>query len=338
MPKTTDFADRLLNWWRIHGRHDLPWQHPRTPYRVWVAEVMLQQTRVDTVLRYFKRFIDRFPDLASLAGAELDEVLACWSGLGYYARARNLHRAAQLCLHEHGGTLPEDATQLKSLPGIGPSTAAAIRAQAFNRRGVILDGNVKRVMTRHAGIKGWPGRREVEKRLWSEAEARTPPRRAAEYTQAIMDLGAMVCVRGDPDCAHCPVAADCSARHDGRQLELPEPGPRRRLPQRRTRMWLLEDATHRILLVRRPPAGVWGGLWCLPESTQMEVATGEKLSADRLIKHIFTHFRLDITVEHRRVQTRPACRDNDHRWMEPARALDLGLPQPVRILLQDNLT
>jgi len=335
MPDET-FATRLLAWWRENGRHDLPWQSPRDAYRVWVSEIMLQQTRVETVVGYFQRFLDRFPDVEALAAAQLDEVLALWSGLGYYARARNLHAAAGKVVREFDGRLPANETALEQLPGIGRSTAAAIVAQAFDARAVILDGNVKRVLARHAGIHGWPGAPAVERALWQAAEARTPAGRAADYTQAIMDLGATLCRRRAPDCRACPVASDCKAFQRNLQHELPTPRPTRELPERASQYLIARDGSARVLLVRRPPSGIWGGLWCLPEVGDVDFETLEALPAPHGIRHVFTHFALHMSFEHARVgeasanvSEAPGC-----AWFTLEQALVAGLPQPVRKVLQ----
>ena len=242
------FHRRLLHWFRHHGRHDLPWQSPRDAYRVWVSEIMLQQTQVATVIPYFERFMARFPDLASLASADLDQVLHLWTGLGYYARARNLHRAAGVIVAEHGGRFPTDFEAVLALPGIGRSTAGAILAQACDQRHAILDGNVRRVLARHRAIEGWPGQKAVENTLWALAEELTPAEDVADYTQAIMDLGATVCTRSQPRCAACPLAEDCQARAAGRQADFPGRRPRKALPERHTRMLLLRDAEGQVLL------------------------------------------------------------------------------------------
>jgi len=233
------FAARLIAWHAEHGRHDLPWQKRRTPYRVWVSEIMLQQTQVATVIPYYRRFMTRFPTLQSLADAPQDEVLHLWTGLGYYARARNLQKAAQQIRGRHGGRFPRDIESVQALPGIGRSTAGAILALSTGQRHPILDGNVKRVLTRHGAIAGWPGDRRVEQKLWALAEAYTPKARAADYTQSIMDLGATLCTRTRPRCGECPVAADCQARKLGRQMDFPAAKPRKLLPVRRTRMLML---------------------------------------------------------------------------------------------------
>ncbi len=331
------FADRLLAWWQQHGRHDLPWQHPRQAYRVWVSEIMLQQTQVDTVVGYFDRFMRRFPDLEALARAELDDVLALWSGLGYYARARNLHAAARRIQQTLDGRIPADEDILTALPGIGRSTAAAIVAQAFDRRAVILDGNVKRVLARHAGISGWPGAPAVERELWREADHRTPAHRAADYTQAIMDLGAIVCRGRSPACDACPVVADCVAAARNIQHELPTPRPKRELPERASRFVIARDASDRVLLVRRPASGVWGGLWCLPETGDIEFERLEALPVPRSFRHVFTHFALHMSFDHARVDATPThvAEGVGLEWFTLDRALAAGLPQPVRRVLQN---
>ncbi|UCC13755.1 MAG: A/G-specific adenine glycosylase, partial [Gammaproteobacteria bacterium] len=299
------FADRLLCWFERRGRHDLPWQKMPSLYRVWVSEIMLQQTQVTTVIPYFERFMARFPDVTRLADAQIDEVLHSWSGLGYYARARNLHKAARVIRDTHAGCVPENLEGLMALPGIGRSTAGAILALSLNERHPILDGNVKRVLCRHAGISGWPGRSATEKSLWKLAERLTPDRRSAAYTQAIMDLGATVCRRSRPLCEQCPVAEDCIARLEHRQAELPAPRPRRERPSREVVMLIVRDNKGSILLQRRPATGVWAGLWTFPELPEQAAAPDwcrENLgtSPTRVedlapVSHGFTHFTLEIT-------------------------------------------
>jgi A/G-specific adenine glycosylase len=334
------FAARVLDWFDRHGRHDLPWQHPRTPYRVWLAEVMLQQTQVATVIPYFERFIGELPDLAALAAADLDRVLALWSGLGYYSRARNLHRAARTCVELHGGDLPSDLDALLELPGIGRSTAGAIAAQAFGQRCAILDGNVKRVLARHRGVTDDLARGPVLTRLWETAESLLPTQRLADYTQAMMDLGATVCLARSPRCADCPVAHDCIARRD-RLIDV-IPAKRRRVgsPTRAAHWLLLEDAEGRVLLERRPPVGIWGGLWALPTFDDRAGldAAARALGATRLhdeppFTHAFTHFRLHISPVRARVDATTEANDADARWFATNEALTLGLPTPVRKLL-----
>ncbi|MBP8098690.1 MAG: A/G-specific adenine glycosylase [Arenimonas sp.] len=336
----------MLAWFDRHGRHDLPWQHPRTPYRVWLSEIMLQQTQVSVVIPYFERFIAAMPDLPALAGASQDEVLALWSGLGYYARARNLHAAAKLCLERHDGDLPRDLAALVALPGIGRSTAGAILSQAWGDAAPILDGNVKRVLCRVFGIEGWPGTPAVEKQLWAIVETLLPDARQADYTQAQMDFGATLCTRSDPACAICPLQDRCSARRDGRSAELPTPKPGKPLPERTTLMLLLEDASGRVLLHRRPPIGVWASLWSLPEHPDIAVARGwfdrhvegdfDAAHAGAAIVHGFSHYRLHIHPHYiANVRPRDAVSDNDQlRWAARADLLAIGLPAPVRRLLE----
>ncbi len=323
------FAARLLAWHAVHGRHDLPWQRPRTPYRAWLSEIMLQQTQAATVIPYFERFVARFDSIRALAEADLDDVLALWSGLGYYARARNLHRSARIVCQAHGGELPAQAEALMALPGIGRSTAHAILAQAHGQRLPILDGNVRRVMARHAGVDGDPSRSPVQKRLWAESEARLPRDRLADYTQAIMDLGAGVCRRRRPACDACPVAADCRARIEHRVAELP--GVRRRA-ERGRRHWSarLHRDGQRLLLERRPPSGIWGGLWCLP-IVERAPAAGERVVAE--LTHAFSHFDLYLQAV-AAADAAVAVRDRDCAWFTMPEALQLGLPQPIRTLLE----
>ena len=339
-------APRLLEWFDTHGRNNLPWQHPRTPYRVWLSEVMLQQTQVATVIPYFGRFIAKFPDLAALAVARLDDVLALWSGLGYYSRARNLHRAAQACVERHGGELPCSLDELSALPGIGRSTAGAILAQAHGLRVPILDGNVKRVLSRWAGVAGWAGSSAVAAQLWTIAEIQTPPARVADYTQAIMDLGATLCARSRPRCSDCPLSGDCVALARDLVTRLPERKPKRSIPLRQTIMLVLRDDQGRILLERRPPTGIWAGLWSLPEATDREHAgtrarrharaADRKPTFDALTPfvHGFSHYHLEITPLIARIARPQGVADDvDSRWLLPDDAAALGLPAPVRKLI-----
>ena len=342
------FAPTLLAWFDRHGRHDLPWQHPRTPYRVWLSEIMLQQTQVAVVVPYFARFVDALPDVPALARASQDDVLALWSGLGYYARARNLHAAAQRCMELHGGDLPRDLDALQALPGIGRSTAGAILSQAWGDRAAILDGNVKRVLARLFGIEGWPGLPKVEKQLWTIAANLLPEARLADYTQAQMDFGATLCTRADPACAACPLREACVAHREGRTAELPHPKPGKPLPEREARMLLVEDDRGRVLLQRRPPTGVWAALWSLPEHADAEASrawfeqhlAGDFAHAEALapVLHGFTHYRLRILpMRIAGVRPRDAVGDNPGlRWASRAELQAIGLPAPVRRLLEDG--
>ncbi len=346
---TSDFASRLLAWFDHNGRHDLPWQHPRTPYRVWLSEIMLQQTQVRVVVPYFERFIDALPDVAALARAPQDDVLALWSGLGYYARARNLHAAAQACMQHHDGDLPRDLDALIALPGIGRSTAGAILAQAWGDRFPIMDGNVKRVLTRWHGIDGWPGSAKVEKSLWKLAQTHLPTSRLADYTQAQMDFGATLCTRHDPACTVCPLQQGCIALRDGRVGELPTPKPGKPLPERETIVLLLQDPDGRVLLQRRPPSGIWAALWSLPETTDLTTARDwlrghvdvdyEQVETLPSIAHAFTHYRLQLHPLHwREVALRMQVADNDDiRWVAAPELVTLGIPAPIRKLLESRM-
>ena len=339
-PTNASFADRLLAWFDVHGRHDLPWQHPRTPYRVWVSEVMLQQTQVQTVIGYFERFLARFPDLPTLADAHEDEVLALWSGLGYYSRARNLRRAAQACMARHDGTLPEDIDALSALPGIGRSTAAAILAQAHGQRHAILDGNVKRVLTRLLGETEWPGKPAIERRLWIDAEARLPQQRLADYTQALMDFGATHCTARKPRCTDCPMRDECRAHADEAVTRIPARKPAKATPTRAAHLLVFRDADGRVLLERRTGKGVWQGLWSVPEASDAEAARalrdafgGDEGTVLPPILHTFSHYRLQATPVLHRV--RHACEtSDDRRWVARDDYDALGLPRPIRTLLE----
>lgn len=338
-------AAELLDWYDREGRHDLPWQQARSAYAVWISEIMLQQTQVATVIPYFHRFMARFRDIPSLATAPLDEVLHHWSGLGYYARARNLHKAAAFLVAQHGGQFPNDFDAVAALPGIGRSTAGAILAQAFGQRHPILDGNVKRVLARMHAVPGWPGSAPVERRLWALAEAHTPTARVADYTQAIMDLGATVCRRARPLCLACPLASRCVAQQQGRQAEFPAPRPKRARPLRRVRMLLLRDDHGAVLLERRPPQGIWGGLWCPPELGEESVpewatrvlgtpvVAGAPLAA---LRHGFTHFELEIEPVPADLSAPPSALMEPGRWVwynarSPAK---LGLAAVVSRLIE----
>jgi A/G-specific adenine glycosylase len=334
------FGDRILAWWDAHGRKDLPWQQPRTPYRVWISEIMLQQTQVATVVPYFERWMRDFPDIPTLAAAPLDAVLAHWSGLGYYARARNLHRAAIRCVEQHAGQLPAGAEALAALPGIGRSTANAIVSQSADRPAAVLDGNVRRVLARHAAIEGWPGQSAVQQRLWAAAEARLPTTRSADYTQGVMDLGAMVCTRSRPDCPDCPVHEDCQALRQGRVSALPTPKPKTKVGERTLHLLILRDAQGRVLLEQRPPAGIWGGLWSLPDGADLaaiEARLGLRTSRSVALP-VFEH-----RLSHLRLSLRPVLADGfdatqvqcsaARGWFDPGQQARLGLPQPVTQLL-----
>jgi A/G-specific adenine glycosylase len=337
------FAAAVIAWQSRHGRHDLPWQGTRDPYRVWLSEIMLQQTQVATVIPYYQRFVERFPDVAALAAADEDDVLRLWSGLGYYSRARNLHRAARMIVAQHGGAFPRTRAEIEALPGVGRSTAAAIAGFAFGARAAILDGNVKRVLARHFAVAGFPGDRAVEQDLWQLAESLLPVDGIEGYIQGLMDLGATVCTTRAPGCARCPVRATCRALLEDRVDALPAPRPRKTVPRRATGMLLLvRDGD--VLLQKRPPAGVWGGLWSLPEvdpgadvrrvalaNFGCVVAAVETLG---VLRHAFTHFTLDITPIVARVgEVQSRAAQPGVMWLPVADAIGAALPTPVRRLL-----
>ena len=347
----SDVASRLLAWFDIHGRTDLPWQQDPRPYRVWVSEIMLQQTQVRAVIGYFERFTARFPDLASLAAADVDEVLHLWSGLGYYARARNLHEAARRVCEHHHGALPADIDALQSLPGIGRSTAGAILSLSLDQPHAILDGNVKRVLCRYHAIEEWPGGGPVLRRLWTLAEGHTPRQRSGAYSQAIMDLGATLCTKKRPGCTHCPLSADCRALATNRVHDLPTPRPRAELPRRETVFLILREPRGSVRLERRPPSGIWGGLWGFPECTpdadigcwcrQHLGVVPDRVQMLTTLHHGFTHYRLDIhpalidlpTLEG---GSRVAEAENViwyHPGPGPGIRSRIGLPAPVTTLL-----
>jgi A/G-specific adenine glycosylase len=342
------FSERLLTWFEIHGRHNLPWQVNRTPYRVWVSEVMLQQTQVATVIPYYERFMVRFPGVGSLAAAPLDEVLHLWTGLGYYARARNLRACAQALVAHHGGDFPDDVEAVMALPGIGRSTVGAILALSRGQRQPILDGNVRRVLARVFGIAGDPGSAEVVARMWAQAEACTPSHNVGAYTQAIMDLGATLCTRAKPACTVCPMNTGCIAALEGRQAELPGRKVKRVRGSREATLLIAEtddEGSVAVLVERRPNAGLWGGLWSPPQFESEFAAldwcrreVGEPEVESRAmapIHHAFTHF--DLRLNPLRVRCRPqaSVHDGDDRlWYRLGSPPRVGLPQPILKLFE----
>ena len=342
-PRGAGFATKVVRWQKQHGRHDLPWQNSRDAYRIWLSEIMLQQTQVSTVIPYFERFVARFPDVESLAQATEDQVLTLWSGLGYYSRARNLHRAAQHIMADHGGAVPRDFAALVELPGIGRSTAAAIAVFAFGARHAILDGNVKRLFARRFGIAGFPGDAKVMDALWQETERQLPARELEAYTQGLMDLGATLCVRSKPRCTECPLAADCVARTTNAIAKFPAPRPRKLLPQRHTQMLVLLHAKQ-VLLEKRAPSGIWGGLWSLPEAAagtdivelcaQRYGATVSQQRAMTALAHGFTHFKLDIVPQRLTVsRIAPHVAAPGSNWLSLEDALGAAIPAPVKRIL-----
>jgi len=340
----TSFSVRVLEWFDVHGRKDLPWQRSSDAYRIWISEIMLQQTQVQTVIPFFERFMNSFPSATVLANAALDDVLHHWSGLGYYARARNLHRAAIQIANEYNGILPDDIDELVALPGIGRSTAGAILSLAHDQRHPILDGNVKRVLARHNAVDGWPGKTSVANTLWEIAENNTPGDRTGAYTQAIMDLGATLCRRSRPDCARCPVNTDCRALATDAIARYPGRKPKKEKPLRKTTMLIAND-NERVFLERRPEAGIWGGLWCLPElgDCTLEDWCRDKLDTDaaateswQVLRHSFSHYDLDIQPILLRVE-RPSSKvadDDGTTWYRLDEQPPGGIAAPVRKLIE----
>ena len=348
-PQDPEFSADVICWQKTHGRHALPWQNTRDAYRIWLSEIMLQQTQVAAVIPYYQRFLERFPDVASLAAAPAEDVMAHWSGLGYYSRARNLHRCAQRVVAEHGGVFPADPALLADLPGIGRSTAAAISAFAYGTRAAILDGNVKRVFCRVFGVEGFPGAKPVEDRLWRRAEALLPQQDMQAYTQGLMDLGATLCTRSRPACQRCPLAHRCIAFETGRTAELPVRKPKKAVPERHIAMVVVVDEGH-VLLEQRPGTGIWGGLLSLPEVAVDEhqergiaqalapfglVASHQKLQP---FSHGFTHFKLHVAPYQVALSQRhPMVAEAGHVWYPVERLAQAPLPAPVKKLLVELL-
>ncbi len=341
-----DIAGRVLDWFDAHGRHDLPWQSDKSRYRVWVSEVMLQQTQVTTVIEYFQRFMQRMPSVVALADAPRDDVLGLWAGLGYYARARNLHKAAIQVRDQHDGIFPAEFEDVLALPGVGRSTAGAILALSDNQRHPILDGNVKRVLARHEQVGGWPGKTAVAAQLWSLATQFTPHERVADYTQAMMDLGATLCTRSRPDCGRCPLAATCGAFANGSVDAFPGKKPRKVNPRRETRMLIVRDSSGGLLMERRPEQGIWGGLWCFPQAAvdlsiddavaPLGIAAPADVERLPAFTHKFTHF--DLHIEPLLIEiAEPANRVADadvRQWWQPVEIASLGVPRPVGKIIE----
>ncbi len=338
------FANSVLNWYQRYGRYDLPWQQ-QDAYRVWLSEVMLQQTQVSTVIPYYLNFIEHFPGIRQLADASIDEVLQHWQGLGYYARARNLHQAAGIIRDQHRGRFPKTMEAVEALPGIGRSTAGAILSFAFDQHWPILDGNVKRVLARCFRVPGWYGRSDTMKQLWYLAESVTPARKTSDFNQAMMDIGSMVCLKSKPKCAACPLVQMCASYHHHSQAEFPQKKPARAKPRKHTLM-LLHRHADQVLLWRRPPSGIWGGLWSLPEVDKfgaielwqqsfLSILQQPKAVQEKVIRHQFTHFSLDIslaTIEMEQLPHNISDREN-YVWVDITELTRYALPTPVRKLL-----
>jgi A/G-specific adenine glycosylase len=341
--RITEFQQAILNWYDQHGRKNLPWQIDRTPYRVWVSEIMLQQTQVTAVIPYFERFMRRFPEVRLLAEASLDEVIALWAGLGYYARARHLHQAARFVIEKHGGQVPNSLETLCELPGIGRSTAGAILSLGFNISAPILDGNIKRVICRYEGLAGWSGESKIGRELWQLSEGYTPEFRVAEYNQAMMDLGATLCLPRRPVCDRCPIQVGCAAYRLGLTATLPTPKPRQILPVRKCLMLVVKNLQGGVYLEQRPPVGLWGGLWSLPEfedELQLHAWCWERgINPDGIEKlperrHSFSHYHLDYTptIVTSEMGFHGISENQRQRWVKPEEKI--GVPTPVQRLLE----
>jgi A/G-specific adenine glycosylase len=342
--QVADFQEAILSWFDQHGRGNLPWQQDINPYRVWVSEIMLQQTQVSTVIPYFERFMASFPTVQALAAAQLDDVLHHWTGLGYYARARNLHKTAQLVCDDFAGAFPNSIDGLCELPGIGRSTAGAISSIAFKIPATILDGNVKRVLARFSATEGWPGQSKVVEKLWLIAETYTPATRIADYTQAMMDLGATLCTRSSPSCGRCPLASGCVALAQGNQTHYPGRKPKKKIPVRTTCFLLIHNEQGELLLQQNPPSGLWGGLWVLPQVeseqdiTQRCVELGLELVDHEIQpgkRHTFSHFHLDYQpIVLNAIDRSCAVAKGDNQvWYNPQNPLSLGMPAPIVALI-----
>lgn len=338
-----NFASALLKWFDRHGRKGLPWQHPLDAYRVWLSEVMLQQTQVETVIPYFLRFVEHFPTVEDLAAAPLDRVLHLWTGLGYYARARNLHACARIVVEQHGGVFPQTLPELQALPGIGKSTACAILSIAFGKQRAILDGNVKRVLSRFHAIEAWPGEKKVEQKLWLLAEQHMPDRRCGDYTQAIMDLGATLCKRSKPLCEICPMQRHCAAFASGEPTRFPAKKAKKTTPTKSTVMLVLRDREGQILIQKRPEIGIWGGLWSFPEFNDESAALAHSQTLGKIetqnvlpeVKHVFSHYKLQIKPLVVALKPHLKLAENKtEQWLPPQQCLNLGLAAPVKRLIE----
>ena len=343
MGSNTEFSSLVLAWYKQNGRQHLPWKKAGEPYFVWLSEIMLQQTQVNTVIPYFNKFISALPTINALATTEQDNVLSLWSGLGYYSRARNLHKAAQIITTEHNGFLPNNCSDLIKLPGIGKSTAHAILSLAYNQPKPILDGNVKRVLSRYAGIDGPVNQSKTIERLWQQAESLMPKVQCNDYSQAMMDIGSLICKRREPVCHQCPIAESCYANKHGAQNELPSPKPKRVLASKDCKLFLIIKDNNKVLLQRRPSKGVWGGLWTLPGSNESLFCPlpfrlpSVRLSHFTSFKHTFTHFHLNIDaylLSDNDISNLTITSPDTLGYIPIKKALALGLPKPTRYLLE----
>lgn len=351
MSVSKEFSQQVLDWYDLHGRKHLPWQQDITPYRVWVSEIMLQQTQVTTVIDYFERFMQRFPDVYDLAAAEQDEVLHLWTGLGYYARGRNLHACAKKIVANYNGKFPNTITELSALPGIGRSTAAAIMSISMGISAPILDGNVKRVLTRYFAVSGWPGSTTIEKKLWAYAEELQPKHSSRQYTQAMMDLGATVCTRSKPNCISCPLNNECLGLKTGEPTQFPNSKPKKAKPEKSTTLLMIRQPNGSYLLEKRPSKGIWGGLWSFPEAESVnaaiqllsELLPGSNVEQQTLesFRHTFSHYHLQIQPLMLSLTHTPLnCAETDKQnlcWYNPQHPVELGLAAPVKKLLKMKL-
>ena len=345
MPDNTTFSERVLTWFDKNGRKDLPWQQDINPYRVWLSEIMLQQTQVTTVIPYYQRFIEELPTVSSLANTDEDHVLHLWTGLGYYSRARNLHKTAKHICNEYQGQFPNQVDLLCELPGIGRSTAGAIASIAFQKPASILDGNVKRVLARHAAISGWPGKSSVLKQLWELSERYTPAYRNADYSQAMMDLGATLCTRSKPECFRCPLNKSCAANKQGNPNDFPGKKPKKVLPIKTTQMLIIQNPLGEVLLEKRPPSGIWGGLWSFPQigtdidphqhCSEIHGTSPRSIKHWQTYRHTFSHFHLDIApvIVELATDINTVMEADRQLWYNVNQPQSIGLATPIKKLM-----
>lgn len=348
MQAVENFAPRVLAWFDEFGRKSLPWQQDKTPYRVWISEIMLQQTQVTTVIPYYHKFMTSFPTVEALADANQDDVLAHWSGLGYYARARNMHKAAKMLVDELDGEFPQSVEGVCELPGIGRSTAAAILSISRGVSAAILDGNVKRVLSRFHAVPTWPGEKKTENAMWELAEHYMPSERCGEYTQAMMDLGATLCTRSKPQCLICPLEQDCLGRRTEDPTQFPIRKPKKAAkPVKSLQLLVLMNEQQQVLMEKRPATGIWGGLWSLPELTSEESVvlhieqrfqtSIQDIAPLTGFRHTFSHYHLDIEPSQVQMGAIGAVFESGkYQWFSLVEAFALGLPAPVRLLLNET--
>ena len=330
------FQQQVLNWYQQKGRKNLPWQIPIDPYRVWISEIMLQQTQVETVIPYFEKFLKQFPDIQTLSKAELDQVLHLWSGLGYYARARNLYKTANILVTQHQAQLPQALDELIQLPGIGRSTAGAILSLGFNHSAAILDGNVKRVLCRYFCIAGWPGKTSVQKQLWQLVEKLTPYNGARPFNQAMMDIGSLICKRSKPNCSECPLSKKCLSFNQSCIHIYPTKKPGKEMLIKKKVFLLIQNEQHHFLLIKRPPSGIWGAMWCFPEPMDLEAGNVpyQQIALTHSFQHQFSHFKMDASLYTATLTQHNMISDSQRIiWYDPLKPETIGLPTPISIQL-----